>query len=80
VAKPFYQADSGMTRRRQGTGLGLALVSAYCNLHQAEFSIESAVGKGTVATVRFPRDRSVVVLDRARRGDGMVVGIPGSAA
>ena len=63
VAKPFYQIDSGLARKREGTGLGLALVSTYCGLHQAELTIDSAVGRGTVATVRFPRERTLANQD-----------------
>jgi signal transduction histidine kinase/CHASE2 domain-containing sensor protein len=62
VAKPFYQIDSGLARKREGTGLGLALVSTYCKLHQAELTIDSDVGRGTVVTVRFPRTRTLVDL------------------
>jgi signal transduction histidine kinase len=59
VTKPFYQIDSGMTRKREGTGLGLALVAAYAKLHEAELRLDSAVGHGTVVTLRFPQNRTL---------------------
>jgi PAS domain S-box-containing protein len=55
IVKPFYQIDSGLTRRHEGAGLGLALVSAYVRLHGGELTIDSAVGEGTAVTAHFPR-------------------------
>ncbi len=55
IVKPFYQIDSGLTRRHEGAGLGLALVSAYVRLHAGELTIDSAVDQGTVVTAHFPR-------------------------
>jgi PAS domain S-box-containing protein len=57
VTRPFYQVDSGLTRQREGAGLGLALVASYSRLHGAELSIASVVDEGTVVTLRFPRER-----------------------
>jgi two-component system cell cycle sensor histidine kinase PleC len=48
-----------MTRRHEGTGLGLPLVKNLVELHHGIFKIESAIGKGTKAYVRFPVNRSV---------------------
>jgi PAS domain S-box-containing protein len=60
VTKPFYQVEGGLARKHQGTGLGLALVSAFTKLHEARLEIESAVGKGTTVTVRFPPHRTLL--------------------
>jgi signal transduction histidine kinase len=57
--QPFQQIDSGLARRHEGTGLGLPLVKALAELHGARFELESERGKGTIATVRFPAERSV---------------------
>ena len=57
VMEPFVQVDSGMNRKYEGTGLGLALVKSMANMHGADVAIESAVNEGTVVTVRFPIDR-----------------------
>ena len=53
----FGQIDGGLTRRHQGTGLGLPLVQFMAGLHGANLHIDSAVGQGTRATVAFPPDR-----------------------
>jgi len=51
--EPFVQLDSGLDRRHQGTGLGLALVKRLVDLHDGTVSIESAVGVGTTFSVTF---------------------------
>lgn len=57
VMQPFVQVDSGMNRKYEGTGLGLALVRSMAELHGATVGIESNVQDGTVVTVTFPADR-----------------------
>jgi signal transduction histidine kinase len=57
VTQPFHQVDRGLNRRYEGTGLGLALVTRFAELHGARFALESEVGKGTTATVIFPAGR-----------------------
>jgi len=57
VMQPFVQVDSGMNRKYEGTGLGLALVKSMTEMHGAEVTIESGVNEGTVVTVRFPSER-----------------------
>lgn len=57
VMQPFVQVDSGMNRKYEGTGLGLALVKSMTEMHGAEITIESAVNEGTTVTVRFPAER-----------------------
>lgn len=47
----FYRADQA--RSKEGAGLGLSIVHAICDAHQAEFRIESQVGKGTAVSVKF---------------------------
>ena len=52
--KPFTQEEHGYTRRYEGNGLGLALVSRYCELNKAEITVESKKNKGTTFTLSFP--------------------------
>ena len=52
--KPFVQLDSGLARRHEGTGLGLALVWRLSELHGGSVSVQSTVGEGTRFTVTLP--------------------------
>jgi signal transduction histidine kinase len=54
VFQPFVQVDSSLTRRHQGTGLGLSLVRAMVELHGGEVALESALGVGTRVAITFP--------------------------
>jgi signal transduction histidine kinase len=54
---PFGQADSALTRQREGTGLGLPLSKLLAEMHGADLTIESAPGAGTTVHVRFPAER-----------------------
>lgn len=57
VMEPFVQVDSGVNRKYEGTGLGLALVKSMAEMHGGEATIDSVVGEGTAVTVRFPAAR-----------------------
>ncbi|MFQ5776259.1 MAG: PAS domain S-box protein, partial [Kiloniellaceae bacterium] len=57
VFEPFTQADSTLSRSQEGTGLGLPLSRALTKLHGGRLVVESAFGKGTVATVHLPAER-----------------------
>ncbi|HEY7925661.1 MAG TPA: HAMP domain-containing sensor histidine kinase, partial [Vicinamibacteria bacterium] len=54
LGQRFEQVDNALTRRREGTGLGLALCRSLAELHNGDVKIESEVGRGTVVTVRLP--------------------------
>jgi signal transduction histidine kinase len=55
----FWQADSGDTRARSGTGIGLAIARRFMDLHGCTIELESAPGKGTTAVARFPAARTI---------------------
>ena len=52
--KPFSQVDSGLARRFEGTGLGLAMVKLLAELHGGTVTVQSAVGEGSRFTVWLP--------------------------
>jgi PAS domain S-box-containing protein len=52
--KPFSQIDSGLSRKYEGTGLGLAMVKLLADLHGGAVAVESEVGKGSCFTVWLP--------------------------
>jgi PAS domain S-box-containing protein len=59
VTEPFVQVENALTRRHEGTGLGLSLVKKYTALHGGELEIESVVDRGTKISVRFPAERVI---------------------
>jgi PAS domain S-box-containing protein len=52
--QPFGQVESSMTRRHQGTGLGLPLTKALVEGQSGRMRIESARGKGTRVEIWLP--------------------------
>ncbi len=54
VMQPFHQVDNSYSRRYEGAGLGLSVTQSLVDLHGAEMTIASEVGKGTTITVRVP--------------------------
>jgi PAS domain S-box-containing protein len=52
--QPFTQIDSGLARKYEGTGLGLAMVKLLTELHGGTVAVESAEGQGSKFTVWLP--------------------------
>jgi len=53
---PFGQVDSELSRKYEGTGLGLPLTKKFTELLRGELKIHSEVGKGTKITILLPKD------------------------
>jgi len=58
----FGQIDSRLSRKYNGTGLGLPLSKRLAELHGGSLEIASTVGAGTTVTVRLPRERVIGAL------------------
>ncbi len=67
LLQPFNQADNSLTRKHQGSGLGLSLVQSLVELHGGRLELTSDVQDGTTATVTFPPER-LIGERSARRG------------
>nr|WP_281500555.1 PAS domain-containing sensor histidine kinase [Kordiimonas marina] len=52
--RPFGQVDSSLSRRHEGSGLGLPLISAFAEKLNATMTIDSQPGVGTRVSVVFP--------------------------
>jgi len=52
--QPFEQVDGSLSRRHEGTGLGLALVRNLVELHGGAVAVRSTPGEGSVFEVRLP--------------------------
>lgn len=55
ITEPFYMGDRSRSKKKGGSGLGLALVKEIAEAHHAGLSIESEPCKGTLVRVIFPR-------------------------
>ncbi len=57
VGEPFTQADTYLTRRHEGVGLGLSIVKGLTEVHNGTLRVLSEEGRGTTVTVHFPPSR-----------------------
>jgi len=62
----FGQVDSALSRRHEGTGLGLPLTKALVELHGGSLDLQSAVGVGSTVTVHFPAERTIDLVRNPR--------------
>ncbi|HEY2928375.1 ATP-binding protein, partial [Piscinibacter sp.] len=52
--RPFAQLESGLSRKYEGSGLGLALVKQLVELHGGALAVRSKPGEGTSVKVWLP--------------------------
>ncbi len=59
VGERFLQADGRLSRKYEGTGLGLVIAKRLIELHGGELTVESKLGAGTAMTIHLPPTRVV---------------------
>src|ERR1700704_1956917 len=63
IFDPFVQAESGHTRPREGTGLGLTISRRLARLMGGDLTVKSKVGAGSTFTLWLPADLSAREID-----------------
>lgn len=58
--QPFHQLESGLDRKYQGTGLGLALAQKLAQLHGGTITVTSELGAGSCFTLALPHPSTVL--------------------
>lgn len=56
IFERFVQVDSSVSRKYNGTGLGLALAKEYAEMHGGSIAVESELGQGSTFIVRLPEN------------------------
>ncbi|MBS2132352.1 response regulator (plasmid) [Burkholderia thailandensis] len=56
IWRPFVRLETGNNRRREGVGMGLAIVRGLVDLMNGEITVESEPGQGTTFDVVLPID------------------------
>ncbi len=54
IFQPFVQADTSITRKYGGTGLGVTIVSRLAELMNGSVEIQSQLSEGTTFTIKLP--------------------------
>jgi len=57
LTERFYRVDRGRSRATGGTGLGLAITKHVAMRHNAELTIQSRLGAGSIFSLAFPPNR-----------------------
>lgn len=58
IFENFMQVDNSLTRKNEGSGIGLSIAKSLVDLHDGEIIVESEINKGTKFTVRLPKKTS----------------------
>ena len=65
--QPFGQVDSKLSRKYEGTGLGLPLAKQLIEMHGGTLTIKSQAGVGTTVTIFVPAERLISIANIAPR-------------
>lgn len=60
LTERFYRVETDRSREKGGTGLGLSIVNHALLRHQGQLNISSEIGRGSIFTCIFPKDRTVI--------------------
>ncbi len=54
--QPFHQIDTGLSRKHEGTGVGLSICKKLVGMMGGAIEVQSQWGEGSTFTVRFPEN------------------------
>jgi CheY-like chemotaxis protein len=78
VFERFHRVEGARGRSFEGSGIGLALVREFAQLHGGTVRVESAVGRGTTFTVSLPAGSDHLPKDRIAEAAGPASGDAGA--
>jgi signal transduction histidine kinase len=55
IFEPFFRVDGGLTRAKDGAGLGLAIVRTLVDVMNGSIKVRSVAGEGSEFEIRIPR-------------------------
>jgi signal transduction histidine kinase len=73
IFDPFVQAESGHSRTREGSGLGLTISRRLSRLMGGDLTVKSEVGKGSTFSLWLPADTIVHDIEKAPTIAGQTV-------
>lgn len=65
--EPFGQADTGLNRKFEGTGLGLPLVKSLLEMQGGKLTLKSKPDQGTDAIITLPAKRVILIKEKSRK-------------
>ena len=79
IFDPFVQAESGHSRSREGSGLGLTISRRLARLMGGDLTVKSEVGKGSTFSLWLPADSALKDVEHAPTIAGQAVMLPHEA-
>jgi two-component system phosphate regulon sensor histidine kinase PhoR len=79
IFEKFYRIDDRLSRTKEGSGLGLALVKHVARAHHARVTVDSGEGKGSTFTIWLPIAGKKDAAERVARPAAFAVDGPSSA-
>ena len=76
IFQPFQQLEDPYTKKYKGVGIGLPIVKSLLNLMGGEIFVKTAVGEGSVFTVKIPNNASYGESEKSNINIGVEVDKP----
>lgn len=72
IFEPFRQVSEGLSRKYEGTGLGLTVSKKFIELMNGKLTVESKFGKGSVFTLYLPIGSEAQLPEKAKIKEGVM--------